>query len=185
MKSSHPRMHRVLACAAMTGLLLLILPAASAQQPPAPGYRPTVTIDGASHPEQVPDWILWREMFRAAVLLAEKAPDAGRDVWVNRLHLSPRQMNHLIALGREFQDEEGQMMRDVKQIAGGSNGVPSESVKARLRQLQAENEIRISAYRDRLAEAIGWESMQKLQSFARLHIAPGVRIGELVPADRK
>ena len=124
-------------------------------------------------------------MFRAAVLLSEKAPDAGRDVWVNRLHLSAQQMNQFIALGREFQQEEAQMNRNAKQIAGASNGIPPEPVKARLRELQAENEIRISAYRDRLAEAVGPESMQRLQSFARLHIAPRIRVGEFAPADGK
>jgi len=188
MKSSQTQLHLVWSRAGIAAWILAILLAASpapAQQPPPGGYRPAVTIDGASQPERVPDWILWREMFRAAVLLAEKAPDEGRDVWVSRLHLSAGQMNQFVALARSFQDDEARMLRDAKAIAGAAGGIPSDAVKARLRQLQLENQVRISGYRDRLAGAIGPESMQKMQSFARLHIAPRIRVGELVAADRR
>jgi hypothetical protein len=174
------RSHSLAAIAAFmlfTAALAFPVPA----QNPATAPNAVVTVDGAKTPELVPDWILWRELFRVAALLSEKSPDSGQSVWINRLHLSQTQMQALIAHGRSFKDEEAQMFLEAKAIATTGNGVISEAARGRLRQLQADNEWQALNYRDRLAEAIGDDAIRRMQSFARLNIAPGIRVIDFVP----
>ena len=155
-----------------------------AQSAPAKA-RPVVTIDGALEPDRIPDWILWRELFQIATIMSEQAPDSGRDLWMNQLRLSQQQMDDLVARGRSFKDEEALMIRGAKLIDTGNNGALSETAWGKLRQLRLDNEKLVLTYRNRLAEAIGDEAIRKMQSFARLHIAPSFRLGEIELPDRK
>ena len=167
-------------------LLLSLLPIAvpTMAQKPAAAVTPIITIDGASEPDRIPDWILWRELFRVAALLADKAHDSGRDTWINRLGLSEAQMNHLIAHGRAFQDEEKQITSEANKIVGTSGKALSDPVKSKLHQMQADKESRILEYRDALKSRIGVEAIERMQSFARLHIAPTIKVGTMVPVNK-
>jgi hypothetical protein len=181
-RSAISRHRRTVVASALVLFLVPIIPAMA--QKPADSVKPVVTIDGAREPERIPDWILWREFFSVAVMLAEKAPDSGRDIWMNRLGLSQAQMNHLIVHGRAFQDEEKQINRDAVKLVGTSAKELSGPVKSQLHQMQADKESRILGYRDALKSRIGKEAVERMQSFARLHIAPTVKVGTLMP-DKK
>jgi len=39
-----------------------------AQDPPDPKPTPMITVDGSKEPEKIPEWIVWREIFRVATL---------------------------------------------------------------------------------------------------------------------
>jgi hypothetical protein len=167
--------------ASMHALLLYFISAAipaMAQNPPAKA-KSVITIDGALEPDRIPDWILWRELFNVAAYFADNSPTSGRDFWIDRLGLSTAQMNHLIARARSFRDEEKQIDRDAKAIIDAAGRTPSNPIKSRLHQIQADKESRILAIRDTLRGQIGAAAFQKLQSFARLNIAPTVKVGTL------
>jgi len=178
-------MNRWIFKAGLVLFLLMISGLPGWAQAPGGAVKPVVTVDGRANPELVPEWILWRELFHVAVFLAEKAPDQGKDVWINRVRLSPQQMNQLIGHGVGLMQEEAQSEQEIKGLMKTSGAMKPEVLRGRLRQLQADSEKRILAYRDRLGETIGSETILKMLSFARLHIAPGVRMGGFVPADRK
>ena len=146
--------------------------------------KPVVSINGAVEPDLIPDWILWRELFHGAVLLGDRSPTRGRDIWMDRLGLTTAQMNQIIALARTFLDEEEQIDLEVSAIVASPDSAASESTKSKLHQKQAEKESGILAMRDALRLRIGTEAFLKLQSFARLHIAPGVKVMK-PPENRK
>jgi hypothetical protein len=158
-------------------LAALTLPAEAQKLPEAP--KPTIKVDGAAEPEKVPEWILWREIFRMATGMVEKSPTEGRAFWAERLHLSSQQIELLISHGSAFFQEESRMDADAKQLVNKSGPVVSNSVRASLRQMQVARENRILAFRDLLRASIGNQAFNRLQSFARLQIAPSITIGAL------
>jgi hypothetical protein len=90
--------------------------AAMAQKVPD-AAKSTITIDGAVDPKQIPDWILWREFFVLATELAAASPTQGREFWVDRLHLSNEQMQHVILHSTAFRDEETRLDNSAKKHA--------------------------------------------------------------------
>jgi hypothetical protein len=160
--------------AVLTGLGVNAIPM-MAQNTPDKANR-VVTIDGSVEPERIPDWILWREIFNFAAMLADKSPKAGRETWVEKLGLSTEQMNQFTAFARVFRDGEKQIDRDVKAVFEASRRNSSEPVMSRLHEIQADKESRILAHRDALRSRIGTIAFLRLQSFGRLHIAPGIRV---------
>ena len=109
--NSHRTIPRFLKSAALLAVPLLVIWIAvpATAQTPSATTRPVVAIDGAVTPERIPDWILWREVFSLVTRLADKSPDSGRSYWANSLGLSPAQVAQLVAQGRAWHDEEGQM----------------------------------------------------------------------------
>ena len=70
------------------GLFVLLLTAITAfPQTPAKTKASVITIDGSRDPDRIPDWILWGEVFRMALVLSEKTPDAAPSIWMEKLHL--------------------------------------------------------------------------------------------------
>ncbi len=170
---------------ALAFLFVSIVSVVPARAQNAPGtVKPVVGIDGATEPDLIPDWILWRELFHGAVLLGDKSPTRGRDIWMDRLGLTTAQMNQIIAFARTFLDEEKQIDLEVSAIVASPDSAASESNKSKLHQKQADKESRILATRDTLRSRIGTEAFLKLQSFARLHIAAGVKVMK-PPENRK
>jgi len=178
-----PRYFTILGAAAF--LLLLVVPAVPARaQKASEAVKPVITIDGSVEPDRVPDWILWRELLSVAAMLADKAPDSGRGIWVNRLGLTPAQMNHVITHGRALRDEEKLIDRDVKGVIAAARGNLDGPTKSKLHQIQADKESRVLVRRDALRALIGKEAYLRLQSFALLKIAPTVQVGTLTREDK-
>lgn len=166
--------------AVAAAICLLTLPVIPGRARQAGGEAQLViTIDGAMDPDRIPDWILWRELFSVAAMLAEKAPDGGQDIWMNRLGLSRAQMDQIIAYGRALGDDEKQIDREAKAIASSSRGFINGSTKSRLHQMKADKESRLLERRDQLRARIGADAILKLQSFARLNIAPTIKVGNM------
>jgi hypothetical protein len=185
MNSSSARYQYLRILAAAAFVVLLFVPAASAQaQKTSDAVKPVITIDGSVEPDRVPDWILWRELLSVAAMLADKAPDSGRDIWVNRLGLSPAQMNHMITHGRALRDEEKLIDRDVKGVVAAARGNLDGPTKSKLHQIQADKESRVLVRRDALRALIGKDAYLKLQSFARMQIAPTIKVGTMVPDEK-
>lgn len=139
--------------------------------------KPVITIDGAAEPDRIPDWILWRELLTVAEMLANKVPDSGREIWIDRLGLTQVEMNSLIAHGRALREEEKGIDLEVKSIIKAAQGGIDGPTKGRLHQIKADKDSRILIRRDLLKSDIGMHAFLKLQSFARLHIAPTVKVG--------
>jgi hypothetical protein len=177
MKSRIAIWRRLAIAGALAFLFLGILSIVPARAQNTSGQvQSVVSIDGAAEPDLIPDWILWRELFHGAILLDDKSPTRGRDIWMDRLGLTTAQMNQVIAFARTFLDEEEQIDLEVSAIVASPNSAASESTRSKLHQKQADKESRILAIRDGLRSRIGTEAFLKLQSFARLHIAPGVKV---------
>ena len=170
---------RVLKGATLIGIPLFAiwLTTPATAQTPSANTRPVVAIDGAVTPERIPDWILWREVFGLVTRLADKSPDSGRSYWANSLGLSPAQVAQLVAQGRAWRDEEGQMNLQARNLIGASGAPLSPTARVKLHQIQAAKESRILARRDSLRGSIGTDAFERIRSFARLHIAPTIKVG--------
>jgi hypothetical protein len=185
MKISHAGSRKIPAAAAAAALCLLVLAIRPARAQQAGGAaQPVITIDGAIEPDRVPDWILWRELFSVAAMLADKAADGGQDIWMNRLGLSRAQMDLIIAHGRALGDEEKQLNREARAVVSAARGVIDGPTKSRLHQMEADKESRLLVRRDQLRARIGADAVQRLQAFARMHIAPTIKVGTMEPSDK-
>ena len=147
----------------------------------ASAQAPTVTIDGSREPDKIPDWILWREMYLVAAMLADKSPDKGEEVWVRSVNLTYEHMAQLIEQGFAFRQEELAMNQKAKDMA--RSGLGRDSLQRELRQIQADKEHRILEMKELLRQRIGEQAFQRMQSFARLHIAPTVKVGTIQAAN--
>lgn len=167
--------------AVLAAIFLMLLPSLKPAMAQKAGSTagPVVTIDGAVEPDRIPDWILWRELLSVAAMLADHARDGGRDIWMNRLGLSQDQMNQIVAHGRLLRDEEKLVDRDVKDIIAAAGNPQDGPTKSRLHQIQADKESRVLVRRDLLRKGIGGDAVLRLQAFARLHIAPTVKVGTM------
>ena len=165
----------------LLALLVLFIAGPATAQGPAKMPKSTVTIDGASEPERIPDWILWREIFRVSAELAEQLPTRGQDFWMERLHFSSAQTDALISLGTAFIKEEAQIDSDAKKLIASSGRVAPAALQNQLRQIQTSKEKRILTIRDQLKANIGSDAFNRMQSFARINIAPTIKVGKLEP----
>jgi Sigma-54 interaction domain len=167
--------------AVLAAIFLMLLPSLKPAMAQKAGSKagPVVTIDGAVEPDRIPDWILWRELLSVAAMLAERARDGGRDIWMNRLGLSEDQMNQIVAHGRSLGDEEKLIDREVKDIIAASGNPQDGPTRSRLHQIHADKESRVLVRRDLLRKGIGADAVLRLQAFARLHIAPTVKVGTM------
>ena len=148
-------------------------------QSPEPSFD-RVLIDGKMQPDRIPDWILWNEIFRTAVYLYEQSPTQGKELWVDRLHLPGKAMNELIWYGYEQQE----MLESVSQKAMTIANNPKmdhpnqkEDLKGKLKKSQLNMESRTLETRNKLRKRIGDDAILRLTSYARLRIAPNVKIG--------
>jgi hypothetical protein len=141
--------------------------------------RPIVTIDGSKEPDRIPEWILWEEILDIAAILTEKESDKGRDFWVETLHLNSDEMLQVVARGQELKELKEAMDKEAEKLIQKAGGSPK-SVQAELQQMRLNKEARILALKEQLRTKISGHGFQRIQSFARLHIAPGIKIGEFV-----
>ena len=163
-------------------LLLAICSALPAfGQSPKSG-KPVIVIDGSLEPERIPDWILWRELFNGALMLADKAPDSGCEFWQTRLGLSQSQVNQLISHGRALREHEKKINANAKELDEKKDKVPPGALTSQLHQMQADRESRVLQIRDELKDRIGTHAFLRLQSYLRLNIARNVKVR--VPSSR-
>jgi hypothetical protein len=148
-------------------------------QRPAPPPQSVITIDGAVEPERIPDWILWREFFRIATELSQSSPTRGKELWTERLLMTDPQAEHIIAHGVSFSLDERKMDENAASLRRGAGANMPDSVKTRLRQIQIDKESRILAIRDQLRNRIGADAINRMQSFARVNLAPTIKVGKL------
>lgn len=143
-------------------------------------------IDGKLEPDRIPDFILWDRIFQMAVQLNETAPDHGEGIWIQKLHLPEEVMKEIVAQGFEYlemlddADKEAQAhISDSKNEKSDFKNHPNktEALKSKLTEIQLNKEGRTLEMRDRLRERIGDEAFLRIESFARLQIAPNIKIG--------
>jgi hypothetical protein len=139
-----------------------------------------ITIDGSKDPDKVPEWIIWRELLRGAVRLADESPTRGLEIWVDRLGLSATAADEIVVHGRRFHDQEKAMDDEAKSLVTIGQE-PSTAIRDRLKGIQADKEQKIIAFRETLKNAIGEDAFNRLQSWSRLHIAPTIKVGVLMP----
>ena len=163
------------------GMSLWIPSLLRAQDPPDPVPTPMITIDGSKEPEKIPEWIIWREIFRVATLLDDQSPKANDEVWKNRVKLSDKEMKDVIARGRAFRDDESAMDKDTEKLIKAAGKVLDAATKDKLDKARARKEQSLLDHRDLLKVALGKESFEKLNSFARKEIAITIKVGELFP----
>jgi hypothetical protein len=153
---------------------------------PQNGKSGRVLVDGRLNPEKVPDWILWNEIFVIATHLNEKSSTQGRELWIDRLHLPENAMKEIIEIGYEqleMSDDASNEAEDF--IADSKKDKPDkidhpnreEGLRIKLKKVQLHRESRTLEIRDKLRQRIGDDAYLRLSSFARLQIAPNIKIG--------
>ena len=139
-----------------------------------------VIIDGKANPDRIPDWMVWDVVFRTAVQLNEKSPARGREVWMQRLHLPEKAMNEIVSHGYTHRGMVNLIDGEARQnLTSSESDHPNknEDVKAKLKKNQLNLEKRTLEIRDKLRKRIGDENYMRIASFARLQIAPRIKIG--------
>jgi hypothetical protein len=143
-------------------------------------------VDGKLEPDRIPDWILWNRIFQMAVDMNETAPRGGQELWIDKLHLPEEVMGEIIALGYEQQKMSDDLVKEAQKHISDSKKNDSdlkdhpnkkEALKSRLIKTQLNMESGTLEMRDELRERIGEDAFLRLSSFARLQIAPKVKIG--------
>jgi hypothetical protein len=140
---------------------------------------PTITIDGAQTPERIPDWILWRELFGRVSIVSDMSPTHGKDIWVDKLRLTMPQMNELLQRASEHRDMDSAKHAEAKRLKASSKET-KESIRIKLRQTQMSQEVQTLQLRDELRARIGQDAFDRLLSYARLNIAPAIKVGNIV-----
>jgi hypothetical protein len=145
-----------------------------------------ILIDGSQNPDQVPDWILWNQLFLTAVHLKEKSSTNGQELWIDKLHFSDKVMKEIIDHGYEqvemFDDirtEGEEYIADSKKAKPEKSDHPDrkEGLRINLKKSQLNLESRTLEIRDKLRKRIGDDAFLRLVSFARLQIAPTIKVG--------
>ncbi len=163
----------------LVALLLLFTIALALAQTPDKKATPMITIDGSQTPDRIPDWILWSEVFKTVSLLSDKFATKGDDIWVQKLQLSREQANQLIqhaGTHRAMNSAKNVEARNLK----ASTKESKESLRIKLKQAQMNKEVQILELRDALRARIGEDAFQRLQSYAKLNIAPTIKVGAMV-----
>ena len=151
-----------------------------AQTPARKSPTPVITIDGSVTPERIPDWVVWRELFRTAVEMSDRSSSGGQYLWMDRLHLSREQMNEVVRLAHEQRDLDSAFIKQSKdEIKNQVKGKP-DLLKMKLKQIQVNRECRVLEYREKLRARLDLHAFERLQSYARLRIAPGIKVGKLL-----
>jgi hypothetical protein len=145
-----------------------------------------ILIDGAKEPDQIPDWILWNEIFRITVQLNENSHKQGLEVWRDKLQLPDEVIKEIIIHAYDHRDmaddldiEARDLVADSKRAHPNKIDHPDkrEGLRIHLKKNQLNLESRTLEIRDRLRKRIGDDAYLRIQSFARLQIAPGIKIG--------
>lgn len=163
----------------LMALLSLFTIALALAQTPDKKATPMITIDGSQTPDRIPDWILWREVFKTVSLLSDKSATKGDDIWVQKLHLSRQQTNQLIQHAGVHRDMDSAISIEAKNLKA-STKESKELLRIKLQQAQMNKEVQILELRDALRARIGEDAFQRLQSYAKLNIAPTIKVGDIV-----
>jgi hypothetical protein len=145
-----------------------------------------VLVDGRLNPEKIPDWILWNHIFLMAATLDSKSATHGEELWLDRLHLSKKVMDDIVALGYEQIEMSDDVHREAEDLVADSKKDKPEKIdhpdkkmglKFELRHKQRYLESRTLEIRDKLRDRIGEDAFLRLSSYARLQVAPNVKMG--------
>jgi hypothetical protein len=139
---------------------------------------PTITIDGAQTPERIPDWILWREMFRRVSTFSDQSATQGKEIWVDKLHLTMPQMNELLQHASRHRDMDAAKNAEAQSLKA-SRTETKDTLRLKLRQSQMNKEVQTLELRDELRARIGEDAFNRLLSCARLNIAPTIKVGKI------
>lgn len=148
--------------------------------------RSRVLVDGKLNPEKIPEWVLWNHIFLMAGTLDNKAADRGASLWMERLQLSKAVMDEIVELGYEqleMADDVRKQAEDLVADSKKANPVKinhpdkKKGLKIELRYKQHYLESKTLEIRDKLKERIGEDAFLRLLSYARLQIAPNVKMG--------
>jgi len=156
-------------------LALLLAAAAPAAAQNANSNKPVIAIDGALEPERIPDWMLWRELFNGVLLLADKAPDSGRNFWQTKFGFTEVQVARLIAHARAFRNAEKTSEDEIKNLALKQKNERG-SEKSQMNHVKADKESRTLQFRDALKADIGTHAYEKLNSYIRINLARNIKV---------
>jgi hypothetical protein len=179
-KSRRPRIMQYILFLGVIAVVVIGL----AQTPTSTNGR--VVIDGKLNPEMIPEWVLWNHIFMTAATLDNKSATKGRELWMDRLHLSKETMDEIVELGYEQIEMSDDMQREAETLVADSKKDKPELIshpdkkmglKIELRQKQRNRESRTLEIRDRLRERIGDDAFLRLMSYARLQVAPNFKMG--------
>jgi hypothetical protein len=152
-----------------------------------PGKGPgRILVDGKVNPEQVPDWILWNQIFTMAAYLDNKSTSHGEELWVDKLHLPKDVMKEVVNHGYEQLEMADDVNKEANDLVADSKKARPEKIdhpdrkeglRIKLKQSQLQMEARTLEIRDKLRRRVGDDSYLRLESYARLQIAPTIKIG--------
>jgi hypothetical protein len=160
-------------------LLLLgtIVAAVAIAQTDKEKRNPKLLIDGSQDPDQVPEWLLWNELFRIAAAQKDKSSHDAEAILFDKLQLPQSVLAHLVQHGLEHQALRDSTKSESKQIIANSrNEQNKDRTRVKLHKNHAYLESRTLEIRDKLRSRIGDEAFLKLHSYARLQIAPVVKV---------
>lgn len=137
-----------------------------------------ILVDGSQNPDQIPEWILWNELFQMAASHNEKLPGKGKELWIDKLGLPQKAMNELVNHGYESRELHAAANKEKDAIASESKSDSNkDKARAKFKKTQAYVESRTLELRDKLRARIGEDAFLRLQSYARLRIASQIKVG--------
>lgn len=138
----------------------------------------TITIDGAQTPERVPDWILWRELFRRVSMFSAESPTQGKEIWVDKLQFTMPQMNEVLRHASEHHDMDAAKDAEAQSLKASPKETKG-TLRLKLRQSQMNREVQTLQLRDALRSRIGEDAFARLLSYARINIAPTIKVAKI------
>jgi hypothetical protein len=162
----------------LIAFLSLTIVAVVIAQTPGTGPSFKVAIDGAQTPDRIPDWILWRELFKRVSMFSDQSPAQGKEIWVDKLHLTMPQMNELLRHASEHHDMDAAKNAEAHDLKASAKET-KDTLRLKLRQGQMNKEVQTLQLRDDLRVRIGNDAFSRLLSYARLNIAPNIKVGKV------
>lgn len=150
-----------------------------------------MVIDGENNPEQVPEFILWEQLFQMAIQLEENAATDSHEFWTQKLNVSKDIMNDILALAYEHREMLEAVQHEARLQITNAEAPNSalkdhpnkkEALKGTLKGIQLNREAQTLEMRDRLRDRIGEDAYLKLSSFIQLQIAPRTKLGNRLSA---
>ena len=144
---------RLVALIALVSLAGVVRPSPRARAQEAAQSTVTVTIDGSKDPDKIPDWILWREIFRVCALLSDNAKDHGDEIWLKHLAMRKNEEVKFVARAFVWQVDDADYDKLAKGLAGDGQNL-SDNVKERLRDLFERKKAMILDHRAKLKDEL-------------------------------
>jgi acetylornithine deacetylase/succinyl-diaminopimelate desuccinylase-like protein len=136
----------------------------------------TGVIDGAVHPDLIPDRVAYSLMFRLIANRQTTEEKSHIRAYIRHIGLADADVDGLIAAAEEFQQRVSQLDGEAKQIKASNRGSVGVQLKAHLDQLQRQKEAIADHSVVRLPLRLSSDAIRKLKQHVAEHVKQRVRV---------